>query len=142
MDHFLVGAGWSTWSHGYAGDVYYTQGRLSTTMTLPSDTQAFYFYAEPNPFGVFQFSATATDGSVVAGVGPIGIEGFAGAQYMGVYSTSGPALASITVTADVDFAVGEFGIFRGDPSGSVPEPSSMLLLGLGILGLAAWRRRV
>jgi hypothetical protein len=131
------GAGWATWSHGYKGDVYYTQGATSLTMTMPEFTPAFYFYAEPNPFEVFTFAATATDGTVSAFVARP-VEGYSGAAYFGAYTLTGPPLASITVSSDVDFAVGEFGIGLWCRA---PEPSSLALVGLGVLLLGAWRRR-
>jgi hypothetical protein len=105
--HLRVTQGWATWSHGYLGDVYWTQGALSATLTLPPNTSAFYLYAEPNPFAVFTITATAQDGTTS---GPIAVNGFAGARYFGFYGTGGERIASITVSSAVDFAVGEFGI--------------------------------
>jgi hypothetical protein len=105
--HEQIGNGWATWSHGYPGDVYATFGPLSTTITLPPGTSAFYLYAEPDPFAVFDISAVAQDGTTS---GPIAVDGFAGASYYGFYSTGDDALASVTVNSDIDFAIGEFGI--------------------------------
>lgn len=128
VSHREIGAGWGTWSHGYTGDVYYTNGATSLVLNLPADTGAFYLYAEPNPFGVFNITATANDGTTLT----LGVEGNAGANGYGFWSTGG-ALTSITVSSDIDFAVGEFGIAR------VPTPGAFALLGLG--GLVATRRR-
>src|SRR4051812_1046988 len=30
LQHVRIGNGWATWSHGYAGDVYWTFGALAT----------------------------------------------------------------------------------------------------------------
>jgi hypothetical protein len=103
---------WATWSNGYLGDVYSTFGsanKTQVTISLPSGTQAFYFYAEPNAFAGFTITATAQDGT---SSGPVTVNGNAGAKYYGFYGTGGATLSSITVT-DTDtsgFAVGEFGI--------------------------------
>src|SRR5687768_13706855 len=45
VSHRAVGSGWATWSHGYTGDVYYTDTATSVTMTMPAGTGAFRFYA-------------------------------------------------------------------------------------------------
>ena len=50
-----IGSGWATWSHGYVGDVYYSDGATSQTITLPPGTGAFYFYVEPDPFALHTF---------------------------------------------------------------------------------------
>jgi hypothetical protein len=113
VQHVRIGDGWSTWSNGYTGDVYWTFGATSLTLGLPTGTTAFYFYAEPNPFGVFTITATAQDGTTS---GPISVDGSGGARYFGFYVTGGSALASITVSSPVDFAVGEFGIASGPTS--------------------------
>lgn len=107
LQHLQVGNGWATWSNGYAGDVYATGGGTSMTFTLPAGTHAFYFYAEPDPFAVFDITATTQDGTTS---GPIAVNGFASAQFFGFYTDGSVALQSIQVDSQVDFAVGEFGI--------------------------------
>jgi hypothetical protein len=45
-----VGAGWATgaWAGGtYSGALYFANGATTQTLTLPPDTGAVYFYAEP-----------------------------------------------------------------------------------------------
>lgn len=107
LEHLQVGNGWNTWSNGYTGDVYYTGGGASMTFTLPAGTDAFYFYAEPNPYATFEITATAQNGTTS---GPIPVNGFASARYFGFYTDGSIALKSIQVDSQVDFAVGEFGI--------------------------------
>jgi hypothetical protein len=131
-DHRQIGFGWATWSHGYTGDVYYTLGATSMTLTMPADTAAFRFYAEPNPFAVF--TITVSSGGVSSSAQ---VDGSGGAYGWGIYDAAG--ITSITISADVDFAFGEFGIAAKVPT--VPDPgSSLVLLGLGLAGLA-WRKR-
>jgi hypothetical protein len=108
---------WATWSHGYTGDVYDTTqlvDKTQVTITLPSGTNAFYFYAEPNTFAVFDVQATAQDTTTS---GPIQVQGNSGAKYFGFYGTGGVTLATITVTTSdtSGFAVGEFGIQVAPP---------------------------
>jgi hypothetical protein len=113
LTHSTVGNGWDTWSHGYTGDVYWTTGS-TITMTLPAGTRAFYFYAEPNTFDVFEVTATAQDGTTS---GPIQVQGNSGAKYFGFYATGTPNIESITVTTTdtTGFGVGEFGIAPAAP---------------------------
>ncbi len=118
MQHALTPGEWATWSHGYSGDVYYTGGGTSVTLTLPSGTGAFYLYAEPNPFQVYQITATAQDGTSISQM----VDGDGGACGYGFY---GCAISTIDVVCETDFAVGEFGIAQ------VPEPATICLLGLG-----------
>jgi hypothetical protein len=111
LEHCLVGGCWATWSNGYTGDVYAdTSGNL--TLTLPSGTEAFYFYAEPNQFATFTITATSDDGTTS---GAVPVYGEGGAEYFGFYGTGGASIASITVSATdpTGFAVGEFGISNG-----------------------------
>jgi len=111
LDHVAVGDGWATWSNGYAGDVYWTEGGLSATVALPSGTTAFYLYAEPDPFAVFDITATAADGTTSSGT--VSVEGDSGASFFGFYTTGGEKIASVTVSSATDFAIGEFGINAG-----------------------------
>ena len=59
-------------------------------MSLPPDTVLFYLYAEPNPFGLFEITAVAQDGTQS---GPILVDGFGGATYFGFYATGTSTLA-------------------------------------------------
>jgi len=130
MDHLKVGGGWSTWSHGYTGDVYFTNGATSVTMLLPANTGAFYFYAEPDPFAVFNITATANDGTTLT----IPVNGSGGANGWGFF-TNGGSLTSITVSSNVGFAVGEFGI------AAAPEPATLAVFGLMAVGGLGYVRR-
>ncbi len=130
LEHRRIGSGWLTWSHGYLGDVYYTNGLSTITMALPDQTVAFYFYAEPNPLSLYTIVATAQDGTELVQ----GINGDGGAAYYGFYGTPGSYIDNITVSASqpIDFAIGEFGIARA----AVPAPAGILLtvLGAGLVG--------
>ncbi len=133
LTHVEVGAGWATWSHGYTGDVYFTTGS-TVTLTLPSGTGAFYFFAEPNVFDVFSITAVADDGSGTTQF----VQGLSGARFFGVYSDDYAAIDHIEITVDAGaggFAVGEFG------AAAVPEPSTLLLMGAGLLATRMRRRK-
>jgi len=106
--HAIACSEWATWSHGYCGDIYWTQGALSLTITLPGGVSAFYFYAEPNPFAVYTITATANDGTSCSQ----DISGSAGASYFGFYNAAG-TVASVSISSAADFAVGEFGAACG-----------------------------
>jgi hypothetical protein len=109
LGHYAVGNGWATWSNGYTGDVYADFSGSTDTLSLPTGTSAFYFYAEPNLFNVYNVTATAQDGTTRT----VGVNGFFGAQYFGFYGTGGDTISSIAVTTDpaaASQAVGEFGI--------------------------------
>lgn len=125
-----VGTDWATWSGAYTGTVYWTQGATSTVLTLPEQTGAFIFYAEPNPFDTYSVRVMTNDGTELLQE----IDGSAGASGYGFYTTDGDSISSIGISADVDFAIGEFSI------AAVPAPATAGLLGLGAL-VAVRRRR-
>jgi PEP-CTERM motif len=135
--HRRVGAGWGSWSHGYTGDVYSTDGATTDTLILPAGTTAFYFYVEPGPFAERPYTVTATSSTGDTATTTLLVEGFAGAEFIGVYATSGQTIGSIALSSTDTFAIGEFGI-----SGVVgaPEPSSLALMAFGALGLALRQR--
>jgi len=110
--------GWGTWSHGYNRDVYFTPTQ-TITITLPVNTRAFYFYAQPNNFnGTYGVEATTTDFQTS---GEIQVAGNAGAKYFGFYETAIGDLKTVTITvypngggSSEGFAIGEFGINIGE----------------------------
>ena len=110
LTHYRIGHGWATWSHGYAGPVYYATG-YHLTLTLPAGTKAFYLYAEPNRFKAFGFRVTAQNG---VSSGNKTIQGSHGALFFGFYCTGTMTLKSIKIDSgdSQGFAVGEFGIRR------------------------------
>ena len=130
--HALTPSQWMTWSHGYVGDIYWTGGGTSVTLTMPAGTGAFYLYAEPNPFSTFTITARAQDGTLVSQ----DVTGAYGAAGYGFYGTGGSLISSIQVDSPdrVDFAVGEFGI------AAIPAPGAILLGSIGA-GLVGWLRR-
>jgi len=126
LEHLVIGDGWSTWSHGYTGDVYVTWDLNVVTLTMPSGTGAFDLYAEPNPFATYLITATAQDGTSVSQE----VYGMGGACGYGFWADGGDQISTIEVDyfGINGFAVGEFGI-------AVPEPATICLLGLGALSL-------
>lgn len=108
---------WRTWSNSYRGDVYFAPPP-STTITLPANTTAFYFYVEPNDPGKFSVTATASGTSS----GPVKVLGAGGATFFGFVAKGGAHLSTIKVSSSDrfrsrkhpgGFALGEFGIHKG-----------------------------
>ncbi len=110
--HFTIPT-WPNWSHGYTGDVYWTTINISSVeLTLPAQTGAFYFYAQPRPnSGTVTITASSNGVTVSQDVDSDG-----GAAYFGFYADGTDTILSIMITSstdfavDTDFAVGEFGI--------------------------------
>ncbi|MCC6677032.1 MAG: PEP-CTERM sorting domain-containing protein [Phycisphaerales bacterium] len=134
-----VGSGWATWSGGYTGNVYYTNGATSLTLTYKGLDLDWFIgaqvYAEPNPFAVFDISATATDSS---GAGSVtltqAVDGNGGACGWGFY-TPASFLRTVTISSDVDFAVGDLATVY-----FIPAPGSIVLLGAAAMSGSRRRR--
>ena len=109
LDKRTIGLGWSTWSHGYTGPVYFNTSN-SLMLTLPAGATAFYAYVEPNTFSYFNITATTDSG---ASSGPVSVTGSSGATGFGFYTDGADRIATVTISADPaagGFAIGEFGI--------------------------------
>ncbi len=133
--HVVTSGEWLTWSHDYNGDVYYAASEQSITMTMPEETSAFYFYAQPNSLSLHTISANTSDGFNAGIEINQDVEGIQGASYYGFYGTEGSMVSSITVTCETaDFAIGEFGI------ASAPAPGGICLGCIG-MNFFIWLRR-
>jgi hypothetical protein len=116
------------------GVTYYLEGEVSGNQRGgASDGVTFGIADASNP----AFAFTGTWGSIQPG-SPFML------HYLGV----GPVVAPLTVRIFVEGLGGDnVGVildnvvFRDDTSGNVPEPGTLSLLGLGLAGLAASRRR-
>lgn len=123
MTHYRIGIGWPTWTHGYLGDAYYTNGRGAARLTFdPADQiDRFILYVEPNSISAtFTLTGTADTGETVAGSAFVEYSG--GARGWAFRTDTGNVLTSITIENDVfgggiDFAFGEFSYHK------VPAPS-------------------
>jgi len=133
MNHRTIGAGWATWSGGYNGSVYYTNGATEVTLTFSVPTKGFYFFFEPNPFETHDFEIVATDADGGVAFMSQSADGSAGATWAGVFSVAGGGITSIRISSEVDFALGRFGY------NLIPTPGAFALLGLA--GFAGRRRR-
>lgn len=125
-----VGSGWGTWSHGYAGPVYFTGGS-ELILTLPANTLAVGFSLQPDLVGLFPFEITAGATTL-----SLEIEGDGGARHIGVWSDlAGEPLSFLRLwetsgTAD-GFALGEISLYQ-----VIPEPGHWA--GLTALALTGW----
>lgn len=134
MEHMKAGSVWDTWSHGYAGDVYYTDAS-DQLLLLPQDTIAFSLYLQPNLKADFEFVVESGTTQTT-----LTINGNAGARYVGFYSDDPrdplQFVYILQTTRDADgFAAGEFMI------NAIPEPGTWALVaGLGLCVLAGVRR--
>lgn len=125
----VVPSSWATWSGGYTGEVLWTQGLTSLTGDfLGTPIGSFGFEAEPNPYSVWTMTLALVTGDSYSQ----DVDGYYGAKFFGWISDV--PIAQFTISTGTDFAVGRF-------VASVPEPATLLLLGSGLVGLAAFGRR-
>jgi hypothetical protein len=136
MTHTRAGLiGWSSWSHGYAGDVYFTTNHppgLSRTLDLTQamdpelgGVAAFRLSIAPHVSDLVSFTlvATSLDGEV-AQVHVV-VEQFSQGRWLGFYTTDDDVITSVrveTLRAFGTFGIAEFAI------AAIPEPGTLVLL--------------
>jgi hypothetical protein len=124
---------WATWSHGYTGPVLASEGLSSIRMDFGRSIYGFGFYAEPNQFSVFD----VTMGLSIGVTQTKSVDGYAGAAFFG-FLDGGVDWVEISTTDGSGFAFGE--MVMAESYRAVPEPTTMILFGLGTVGLGVVRR--
>jgi hypothetical protein len=134
--HTTAGSSGAAWGNGYTGDAY-TSTKSGVVMTMPVNTFAVDFFAQPASPVPYDIVATATDGKTLE----LSVTGNDEEQGFEFYAQKGETIASLSLSVPPTaggFTIGQIGI---DP---VPEPSTISLFGAGAAAmvLAVWRRAV
>ncbi len=110
-----IGSSWGSWSHGFTGHVYFTDGSaLTNTLTLPEHCLGAIVYVESNSFSKFDFTYTA-DG-IATPVTLTDVVGDSGAAGVAFLSDTG-YLNTIKIDAETGangFSFGELYLSYGE----------------------------
>lgn len=148
MNKRTVSSSWTSWSVAPDSQrlvpndplpVFYSNQVTAVTFTLSTPVSVFGFEAEPNPFSVHTMTAQFYDafGNLLGTISR-DVNGDAGARLFAAQSNV--PIASVVFSSDVDWAAGAFRYQL--PAGPViPEPTTMALFGVGLLGFLPLRRR-
>ena len=137
---------WATWNsppfvESSTPNVLFAPGVFSYTMNISGTSNIVGFELEPDLFQ--QDMVTVTFHSADGASFPITLfpNGSAGALLFAAENTSGSPITRVDINdlSNDDFAIAQ--LRTGSSGPTTPEPSSILLLGSGILGLAGLMRR-
>jgi hypothetical protein len=140
---------WATWGSPPATEsstpnVLWNQGFSTLTITTSDTENVLGFELEPDQFAQETVEATfhsSTGDSFTLTLMP---NGSAGALLFAVQdTTAGAHITSVDITDEAgdDFAIAQLRTGEVGGGGTTPEPSSILLFGSGVLGLAGLLRR-
>jgi hypothetical protein len=105
-----IGSGWGTWSHGYTGEVFYSNGAIATSYRFPAGTRGVDMYVEPNPFSLQPFSARGICSDGTTTTVNFDADGTSGARHFGFFTRPGAELLQIDLSGATDYAIGEIRI--------------------------------
>lgn len=143
-----VPGSWATWgcppqTESCTPNVLYSNGATSLTLTLTASDNIAGFELEPDQFAVETFTATFHSSTGDSFQITRDVNGSGGALLFAAEDTTPGAFITsidITNTAGDDFAIAQ--LRQGSATtGTTPEPSSLVLLGSGILGIGSLIRR-
>lgn len=117
------------------------QGDAPITITFATPVTELGFAARPNFTGPpgFGFTFTAFNGATALNTFNVGTSGAIGNLFLGVTTTGGDVITSLTVNHTIpDFAIGPVSFGSANPE-PIPEPATIVLLGTGLAGVVAGR---
>jgi len=127
-----VGNGWTSWSHGYTGPVFFTVPVVPPLTLAIAPAHAFYVYVEPAAFG--QPFAVSVITNAGGSSGPVLVDASGGATGFGFYTTADESITAVTIDADPNaqgFAFAELGLGISGVATPSPTPTHTPHSGVG-----------